>query len=121
MSNKLRILGVVAILTMMSLLFVGCDTGKNVQPEFDRSGDFISVVVYLHDNDRQVTEAYQNWQKERGVENIDTQPRHGWAGWSTQAPYVCMIHSVKPKRIDDNATLTLGHEMLHCVYGTYHE
>jgi len=34
--------------------------------------------------------------------------------------YTCEIHIARPGRVDDTHTLTLGHEMLHCVYGSYH-
>lgn len=33
----------------------------------------------------------------------------------------CEIIIYKPKRVDDEATLTLGHELMHCLYGDYHD
>lgn len=34
---------------------------------------------------------------------------------------VCEVHIIEPQEIDGEHTLTLGHEVLHCVYGLYHE
>lgn len=36
---------------------------------------------------------------------------HGW--W--------VIYTLEPKRLDDRATCTIGHEVLHIVAGDYHE
>jgi len=32
----------------------------------------------------------------------------------------CDIYSVRPTHIDDDATTTVGHEVLHGVFGLYH-
>jgi hypothetical protein len=34
--------------------------------------------------------------------------------------YRCTIHTFQPKRQDDQLVLTMGHELLHCIYGSYH-
>ena len=34
--------------------------------------------------------------------------------------YVCEIYVARPKSVDDAATATLGHELLHCLMGAYH-
>jgi hypothetical protein len=33
---------------------------------------------------------------------------------------VCHIFMMKPEFVNDNRTRTMGHELLHCVYGPYH-
>lgn len=96
-------------------ILTGCTA--EVQPEFDRSEKIITTKVYLYDNESQVTEAYKN---HVGPANFDGQIRRGWSGWSLDAPYQCEIHSVRPSRIDDTHTTTLGHELLHCLQGSYH-
>lgn len=32
----------------------------------------------------------------------------------------CRIYAVRPRRVNDDATLMLGHEMVHCLIGNYH-
>jgi hypothetical protein len=32
----------------------------------------------------------------------------------------CVIHTWKPKRVDDAPMETLGHEVAHCLFGRYH-
>lgn len=43
---------------------------------------------------------------------------HGFTGRLPDGTYV--IYSPMPKRVDDQATCTLGHEVLHVLYGQYH-
>lgn len=39
----------------------------------------------------------------------------------TQAVPKCTVYVMRPESVDDERTLTLGHEVLHCFYGNYHE
>lgn len=34
---------------------------------------------------------------------------------------VCRLFVKAPQRVDDDRTLTLGHELMHCLAGAYHE
>ena len=34
---------------------------------------------------------------------------------------VCIVYIYRPVRVDDDPTLALGHEVLHCLLGEYHE
>ena len=34
---------------------------------------------------------------------------------------VCLVYVYRPLSVDDDRTLALGHEVLHCVLGEYHE
>jgi hypothetical protein len=34
---------------------------------------------------------------------------------------VCTVYSPTPRELDDNPTAILGHEVLHCMSGRYHE
>ena len=42
----------------------------------------------------------------------------GFAGYDATGTWV--IYTTKPQRLDDRATCTLGHEVLHIVAGDYH-
>jgi hypothetical protein len=33
---------------------------------------------------------------------------------------ICLPNAQRPLQIDDEGTLTLGHELLHCMLGDYH-
>lgn len=35
--------------------------------------------------------------------------------------YVCLVYSYRPVLLDDDRTRALGHELLHCLLGEYHE
>ena len=35
--------------------------------------------------------------------------------------YVCFVYIYRPVILDDDRTRVLGHEMLHCLLGEYHE
>lgn len=43
----------------------------------------------------------------------------GFAGRGEDGRCVILITPVK--KVDDDATLTLGHELLHCMWGNYHD
>jgi hypothetical protein len=34
---------------------------------------------------------------------------------------VCLLYLFRPTSVDDDRTLALGHEVLHCLLGEYHE
>ena len=33
---------------------------------------------------------------------------------------IYLPNDLRPREVDDDGTLTLGHELLHCMYGDYH-
>lgn len=55
---------------------------------------------------------------------IDTVIRSELAGFSVlgkrDGAYVCLIFARRPTVVDDRLTVTLGHELLHCLLGEYH-
>jgi hypothetical protein len=34
--------------------------------------------------------------------------------------YICRLYAVRPTQVDDERTLALGHEALHCLLGDFH-
>ena len=117
-------LGVVFIAT--AFLLGSCEQGEQVEPTFDRSGLIVETKVKVHDRLRDMHNAYKD------VHNLpnshDLTGLQGFAVWyefpngkPSDELYTCEIHIVRPSRVDDNNTLTLGHEMLHCIYGSYHK
>lgn len=53
-------------------------------------------------------------------EQVMRHPAPGCAEVRHDAP-TCTVHALRPKRLDDARTATLGHEVLHCLWGNYHD
>ena len=62
--------------------------------------------------------------------NAEVPDQWGFAAWSEQRTpdgilietdkNSCVIHTFQPKRQNDQLVRTMGHELLHCIYGSYH-
>ena len=102
------------LLGILSLFFItGCNMTSNlsVLPEFNKSSEQLQVTVHNYDSRHKLNKNVPNSSK----------------GLNGQAVYavddlICDIHIYKPSKItlDDNYALTLGHELMHCLYGNYH-
>ena len=55
---------------------------------------------------------------EAGMPLDKTQKLHGFAGMHNGKT---VIYTMPPRYVDDQATLTLGHEVLHVAIGSYHQ
>ena len=113
------------IIIAASLVLTSCENGEQVEPTFDRSGLIVETKVTVYDRLRDMHNAYKD------VHDLpnshDLTGLQGFAVWyefpngkPKDENYTCEIHIVRPTRVDDTRTLTLGHEMLHCIYGSYH-
>lgn len=118
---------------LVILLLFGCDPvehRESVKKTIDRTELPIEVRVYFYESVEEVTEAYRNI---HGIDsNIAVPMLYGFASWpqwydadsnpvELKDQFWCEIHSIQPINVNDQGTLTLGHEMLHCLYGTYHQ
>jgi hypothetical protein len=119
------------LLLIPLLLILSCSPESDIKPTMDRTEQDILIRVVLHPNGNSLEEAY------REVNNLPARapvPEHwGFAAWnewrdsdgnSVDNPgeqYWCVIHAVEPKRQTDQRVLTLGHELLHCIYGSFHD
>lgn len=105
------------------LLLASCEQQKSYTPmqkEHNRTGVPITVTVYEHESYGDVTRALQRFQRENKQPRT-TDPSLGWAAWDLHEPYQCDIHIKPPDKINDDDVMTLGHEMAHCLYGSYHK
>lgn len=128
----LTILGLVALAIVLALGLSSCkERGEQILPTIDRTGEDILVRVYLYDSSREVTAMYRQLHNiPRNTPVPDMLGFAMWPEWRDQhgqavarpddEAYECEIHSMRPRRVNDNATLTLGHELLHCLWGSYH-
>lgn len=126
--KKLLLLGV-AVVGIMYFTISCQPSGERVEKSFDRTQVPVKVTVFFYPNNRAVTTEYRirhdipSTSPFPGVEGFAVWPE--WRdedGNPVEKPdeLECEIHSVMPRSVDDNATMTLGHELLHCLYGSYH-
>ena len=55
----------------------------------------------------------------RNTQEYHTQHERGLAVWNKSGGR-CHIYVVRPKKVNDKEFETWGHELAHCVYGTFH-
>lgn len=83
-----------------------------VKEEFNRDRQEIKLTVHNYSNERELNKNVPN-------------PSKGLNGQAVYAhgDNICDIHIKKNKtiKLDDNYALTLGHELMHCLYGDYHD
>lgn len=77
---------------------------ETVAPKADRRRSVVHVVWYESEAEVSKILGYDAW---------------GFAEWDGET---CFIHAPRPNFVrDDPRTDTLGHELLHCLWGEYHE
>lgn len=115
------------LLITLILLLTSCEQSerRKLEGSIDRVEEEIVTVVNFHDDIVSLRIAYADHhgipahQVPNGLQGFAV-----WSEWVNQEPdnveYDCVIHTIEPIRVDDKHTKTLGHEMLHCLYGTYH-
>ena len=102
---------------MKSLLLIfifftsfGCGDKNTINQDFNREGKTLSVKIITASSVKEMKA--KAWSYEEGIQ--------GQALYSPN-DNKCEIVIYKPQRVDDEATLTLGHELMHCLYGNYHK
>lgn len=98
----------------VSVIITGCDRKPSFYPEWDSNHSQLMITYKLYETEGEMLEALQ---MRLGYAVVDI---HGMAIMSAD-DNICEVYALVPKRIDDQRTLTIGHESLHCVYGRYHE
>lgn len=105
------------------LLFFGSiAVAEPIVPE----GGIITNVVstfYFYDTNEELLAAIPINQRDLLPENPD-EVLHGYSYCHRDLEKnfaVCEIHQVLPTVVDDEQTITLGHEVAHGVFGIYHK
>lgn len=118
------------IISVILLLF-SCSPESNITPTMDRTNQDIRVRVVLHPDAASLEEAYRV--ANNLTERTAVPEQWGFAAWNQwqdsdgnlidlpDQDYWCTIHAYEPRHQTDQKVLTLGHELLHCVYGSYHQ
>lgn len=112
----LYILGAVAIIAwILVMLFVEEEPFVSTM---DRSSNPMLVNFHVYPSLRLLKQAHPEVEELKDGDQV-----YGFATWyeDEQGVNECQLHLVKPQYIDDEITLTWGHELLHCVYGLYHQ
>jgi hypothetical protein len=98
----------------------GCEPKREpIVKEFDRTGQEVCIVVNSYETEKDLHLALKNRIPGYNLDQLQNTRLYGQAIWSP-SDNKCEIFSLLPKSIDDEHTLTIGHELLHCIYGSYH-
>ena len=99
------------IALLLAAASFGCSNESgNVQKEFNKEGIELLVTVESVSSSSEMSRKAWDYKSEM----------KGQALYSPN-DNKCEIVFYKPKRVDGKATLTLGHELMHCLYGDYHD
>lgn len=111
-------------------LLTSCDQNEsNIDQKINRESLPIKTTVHFYNNVEEVRKKYRELNNLDKDQEVLTEGFAIWPEWKDQSgnsvipegkELRCDIYTVRPSKIDDEAVLTLGHEMLHCVYGKYH-
>ena len=108
------------IILFMSLFLLSCDNPKQgIEGTHDVTGEYLDIRVITF-------KSQASLQHHLRTNKITMDEVDGLAAWfhpkdNTQQVLRCDIYVVKPSGVKDHSTLqTWGHELAHCIYGTYH-
>ena len=115
-----------ALVIGMILTVTGCsDSNKeSINGSINRLEREITVTVKTVKNEQELKKIYKEL-----TGNNNPPDQYGFAQWNELADLSngdvenpnCQIYIIQPNRKDDNNILTLGHEMAHCIWGSYHK
>lgn len=115
-----------SFITLLSLVSLVSLFNTDIEGSVNRVAEPITISVFFYNTPQQVTEKYKEIEGISRIRRVSL--RDGFAVWTewrggdkpVDELYTCEIHTLKPRRIDGPRTTLLGHELLHCIIGTYH-
>lgn len=96
------------------LLLSACDSGTPIKPAPQAGETHVLNVEWRIVDQRTLERVYRS----AGRDLQPGQRLHGFAGHLPDGRMV--VYTLPPRRVDDDATCTLGHEILHLTHGDYH-
>lgn len=99
------------LILLLSLLTIsGCDNTAPINKQFDREGEWLKVKVVFVKNEKEMKTF--SWKYEKGLQ-----------GQTLYSPndLTCEIVVYEIYYVDKDPTKTIGHELIHCLYGNYHD
>lgn len=104
-----------------STLIAGCLAALMAGPataqlpaDFDRSGQQLLITIYYAKNKQQLDQLVMQHKKRQ----LD--PRQSGAAYWSNSDNVCQVFVIKPKRDAAYEMAPVGHEVHHCVTGSFH-
>ena len=110
----------ITIIAMLALFLVSCEPSKDrekISGTQDYSGIQFPITVHTFQTQREFDKA---------IKDIKTHDESamGYSRWflskTTGEMSRCEIYVIVPEGVEDEHMTTWGHELAHCVYGTYH-
>lgn len=99
------------LILFLSLSLFSCtDSNKIMKEDFDRTGQELRIVVHTYPNQKALIRATSKYGSTYEV---------GMAVWS-KSDNLCEIHVIEARYQEDKQFETWGHELAHCVHGTFH-
>jgi hypothetical protein len=108
----------ILVVLAMTVANQGCSPGAEVRPKKEEAAVVVKVV--WHASEAEVRQAFVDAVKETGQKADIKAEVKTMRGFSMNRGGVCEIHAMRPARVDDDRTTTVGHEYLHCLWGSYH-
>lgn len=101
--------------TLMVLVLAGCNGGERISSA-PVAGDTITLpsIEWRVVDQAQLIAVY----RKSGLEVPEGQQLDGFAGMDSRGVHV--VYTLPPRRVDDQVTCTLGHEVMHVALGKYH-
>lgn len=111
-----RALWSVLVVCAAALILPSCDTGNITPRPVANQTYYLPPIEWRIRDAETIRQAYV----ESGQCLEDGQTIEGFTGLDPNG--VQVIYTLPPKRVDDSATLTLGHELMHVALGKdYHK
>lgn len=110
----------ISIILAVSLLLASCSKdSEEIKGTMNNEGSQFPITVHVFDT---------RMQMQRAIDDINTRGDEvdGFSAWylspsDDMAMTRCDLYVVRPSGVSDRSQLTTwGHELAHCVYGTYH-
>lgn len=107
----------ITIVALLTLLLVSCDQPTGIKKTHDVTDQYIDIRVMTFETESQLNK----FLKRKGGEEVE-----GLAQWVHPKGDLtkvkrCDIYVVEPNNSRDYGQMeTWGHELMHCIYGSYH-
>lgn len=105
--KKIIIVLLGAIIALTSCI----DNKTPVLEDFNREGEVLNITVKVYSDQKALL---------KSTEAYNTTTQVGLTVWSN-SDNNCTIHVIKSDYIKSKQDETWGHELRHCVYGTFHK
>jgi len=99
------------LLFLCAFLLSCGDKNNKALVDFDKESQELLITVHVYKNQKSLI---------KGTAKYNTKHQVGLTVWNN-IDNKCDIHVIRPKNIESLHDETWGHELRHCVYGTFHK